>query len=132
MLENALKQYSSSFMSNAKWKKLFAVINDGDIPLSACIWKLVEDKEPKIGFIPDLDQLGEDYVGDCGALNAPFSFKEIEWLFLPFKKGHQPYDKSPIKYEYQDMEAIKVLIDSAGQLEYEINDEGLKIYGHKP
>ena len=119
-------------MSNTKWRKLFAVINDGSIPLSACIWKLVEDKEPKNGFIPDIEQLGEDYVGDCGALNGPFSFKEIEWLFLPSKVGHQPYDKAPIKYEYQDISKIKELIDSAGQFEYEVTDEGVKIFGYKP
>ena len=132
MLENTLKLYSSSFMSNSKWRKLFAVIHDGSIPLSACIWKLVEDKESKNGFIPDLDQLGEDYVGDCGALNGPFSFKEIEWLLLPSKVGHQPYDKAPIKYEYQDIEKIKKKIDTAGQFEYETTDEGIKIYGYKP
>ena len=132
MLENDLKRYSSSFMSNSKWRKLFAVVNDGSTPLSACVWKLVTEKEPKNGFLPDIEQLGDDCVGDCGALNGPFSFKEIEWLFLPSKVGHQPYDKAPMKYEYQEIDKIKELIDSAGQFEYEATDEGVKIYGYKP
>lgn len=132
MLENQLKQFSSSFMSNSKWRKIFSVINDGSIPLSACTWKLVTDNEPKKGFLPDIGQLGDDYVGDCGALNGPFSFKEIEWLFIPSMVGHRPYDKAPVKYEYQDIEKIKKLIDSIGQFEYESTDEGVKIYGYKP
>ncbi|MCP3933450.1 MAG: hypothetical protein GY705_30640, partial [Bacteroidetes bacterium] len=107
MIKNTLKQYSSSFMSDSKWRKLFAVIHDGSIPLSACIWKLVEEKEPINGFLPDLDQIGENYVGDCGALNGPFSFKAIEWLILPSKVGHQPYNKAPINFEYQNIEEVK-------------------------
>ena len=85
MLENDLKQYSSSFMSNAKWRKLFTVINNGSTPLSVCVWKIVTDKEPKNGFLPDKEQLGDDYVGDCGALNGPFEFKVIEFAINVFK-----------------------------------------------
>lgn len=132
MLENDLKKYSCSFMSNAKWRKLFSVINDRNIPLPSCVWKLVTDKDPQKGFIPDIEQLGDSYVGDCGALNGPFSFNTIEWLFLPSKVGHRHYEKAPVKYSYQNIEAIKNLIDSVGYFEYEITDEGIKIYGYKP
>lgn len=132
MLGNDLKHYSSSFMSNSKWRKFFAVINNGSIPLSVCVWKLVTHKEPKNGFLPVQIQLGDDYVGDCGALNGPFSFREIEWLFLPSSIGFRPYEHAPIRHEYQDIDHIKNIIDGAGKFEYETSDDGLRIFGYKP
>jgi len=119
-------------MSNAKWRKLFHVVNENSVPLSKCVWKLVTEDKPKNGFLPDADHLGEDYVGDCGALNGPFSFKEIEWLELPAKVGSQAYDKAPVKYVYQDVLKIKELVDSVGKFQYEISDDGIRIYGYKP
>jgi len=75
--------------------------------------------------------LSESYVGDCGALNGPFPFKAIEWLFLPHKFGYRNYDNAPMKYITQDLKEITQKIDSIGKFEYELTQDGLKIYVYK-
>ena len=132
MLENDIKKYSRSFMSNAKWRKLFRVVNRESSELNCCTWKLVDEKNPVSGFLPDYSQLGDTYVGDCGALNGPFGFRTIEWILLPAKHGYRPYDKAPWQYEYQNLNQVKERIDAVGQYAYEMTEEGLKIYGYKP
>lgn len=131
MNENDRKRYSQSFMSNAKWRRFFKVVNVETIELNMCTWKLVNEENPLPGHLPDYQHLGDDYVGDCGALNGPFPFQLIEWLFIPAKHGYQPYDKAPMQYESQNLEDIRTKIDSLGLFEYEKTDEGLKIFGYK-
>ena len=131
MLETSIKKYSFSLMSDSKWRRLFSVVHDGSIPLSVCYWKLVESKEVKEGSVPNLELLGDSFVGDCGALNGPFSFREIEWILLPARFGYRPYEKAPLRYSYQDVSIIAAMIDAQGKFEYEMSDEGLKIYGYK-
>jgi hypothetical protein len=132
MLENDLKKFSVSLMSNTKWTKFFTAINCDTMELEACKWKLVSEKEPINGWLPDSKQLGKNYVGDCGALNGPFLFKEIEWIMIPAKHGICPYDHAPLKYTYQDLKSVKEKISSAGNFEIEVCDEGIKVYGYKP
>ncbi|MEZ5728485.1 MAG: DUF6678 family protein [Burkholderiaceae bacterium] len=132
MPDKAPKPYSRSFMSNAKWRKLFAALNVHSVPLNRCVWKLVGEREPYAGTLPDAARLGPDYVGDCGALNGPFAFRDIEWLFLPARVGWQRYAHAPTEYLHQDVARIQALIDGAGRFEYELGEDGLRIYGYKP
>jgi hypothetical protein len=119
-------------MSNSKWKKLFSVINEKNLKLTTCVWKLIDENMPTPGRVPDLKMLGEDYVGDCGALNAPFEYNRIEWLLIPSKFSFRPYEHAPIQYNFQDIGQIKEQIDNIGKYEYEISEEGIKIFGYKP
>ena len=131
MLENDLKRYSRSFMSNAKWRKLFTVVNQESLSLGGCTWKLVNDKDPISGKVPVCNTLGDTYLGDCGALNGPFDFKIIEWILLPAKHGYRRYDKAPMEYIHQNFDVVKERIDAVGQYECEMTEEGLKIFGYK-
>jgi uncharacterized protein DUF6678 len=132
MLESDLKRYSASFMSNAKWRKLFSVINSKTLELNCCTWKFVDETEPVSGWLPDYHQLGESYVGDCGALNGPFEFRAIEWISIPAKHGYRQYENAPMSYTNQSLNEVKKKIDSVGSYEYEITEEDIKIYGYKP
>jgi hypothetical protein len=132
MIENDLKKYSVSCMSNSKWRKFFASVHEGSLELSHCTWKLVNSEKAVKGFLPDADMLGEDYVGDCGALNGPIEFKTIEWILIPEKHGHRPYQNSPIKYSTQDIKSVEDKINSAGNFEYEVIPDGIKVFGYRP
>lgn len=132
MLERDIAKFSYSCMSNAKWRKLFGVVNDSNLELANCIWKLVGEDKPKNGFLPDYEQLGEDYVGDCGALNAPFEFKRIEWLKLPSRIAHKPYKNAPTQSKTQDLSAAIEQLNAIGSFVIEIDSEGVTIYGYKP
>jgi hypothetical protein len=132
MIDNDILKYSKSYMSNTKWRKLFSLVNSESMTITACKWKLVNEKEPQNGWLPDYRQLGEDYVGDCGALNGPFEFKAIEWVLLPSEYSYKPNDKAPTKYRYQNIEELRQKIESAGKFEYEVLSEGIKIFGYRP
>ena len=131
MLEKEIAKYSYSCMSNAKWRKLFSVVNESNLKLAHCVWKLVGEDEPKNGFVPDYDSLGDNYVGDCGTLNGPFEFKLIEWLLIPYKFGFRPYESAPIQYKTQELSHVIEQLYSLGQFEIERNEDGIKIYGYK-
>jgi hypothetical protein len=125
MIENDLKKYSVSCMSNAKWRKFFSSIHEGALELDHCTWKLVNSEQPVQGYLPDSKMLGEDFVGDCGALNGPFEFRIIEWLLIPEKHGQRPYEKSPIIYSTQDIKSVEDKINLAGNFEYQVIPEGI-------
>jgi hypothetical protein len=82
--------------------------------------------------VPDLEQLRDTYVGDCGALNGPFEFREIEWILIPKRHGFRPYDNAPIKYLTQNIDDIVDRLQEVGQFEFELTSEGLKVFGYKP
>ena len=120
-----------SYMSNAKWRKFFKVVNRNTLKLNMCTWKLLNEEQPLLGHLPDYQELGDDYVGDCGALNGPFDFRLIEWWLIPGKHGYRPYDKAPVQYLSQSLDDIKKKVDAVGQFEYELSEKGLKIFGYK-
>lgn len=132
MLDKEIANFSYSCMSDAKWRKLFGVINDSNLKFANCVWKLVGESEPKNGFVPDLEQLGENYVGDCGALNGPFEFKRMEWIKLPTSIRYKPYDKAPTKVLTQDLSILLIQLNAIGNFELDENSEGITIYGYKP
>jgi len=92
----------------------------------------VGEKEPENGFIPDFSQLGDTFVGDCGALNGPFEYRIIEWLMLPRTIEYRKYQNAPLTRISQDFSGLVEKIQAIGQFEFDLNDEGLKIYGYKP
>ncbi len=132
MIENDIKKFSVSCMSNSKWRKFFSGIHEGALDFDFCIWKLVNDNDPIKGFLPDIKQLGEDYVGDCGALNGPFEFKLIEWLVIPKEHGYSQYKNAPIKYHKQDIDMVERKLNETGNFVYDVTPEGIKVYGYKP
>ena len=132
MIENEIKKYSYSCMSNAKWRKLFSVINEQNLKLHKCVWKIVGNKEPQKGFVPDCSQLGDTFVGDCGALNGPLEYKFIEWVFIPRTTEYREYECAPVNSIDQDIEFVVEQLNSLGNFELELSSDGLKIFGYKP
>ncbi|MFC1665653.1 hypothetical protein ACFL17_08505 [Pseudomonadota bacterium] len=118
-------------MSNTKWRKFFNIANSRSLEINACVWKLTDTEEPVQGFLPEVDELGKDYVGDCGALNGPFPFSLIEWLFIPSTHSYREYEKAPLKYIKQDVYKIAEQLEALGQFELEFLGDGIKVYGYK-
>lgn len=42
-----------------------------------CMWKLVCEQQCRSGFVHSVEQLGDNSIGDCGALNGPFEFRRM-------------------------------------------------------
>ena len=132
MLNKDIAKFSYKCMSDSKWRKLFGVVNDSSLKMVQCTWKLVGEQQCRSGFVPDLEQLGDNYVGDCGALNGPFEFRRIEWLLLPHRVEFKPYKNAPTQYKTQVLTPILEHLNMLGSFEVEMDKVGLRIYGYKP
>ncbi len=126
------KKYTCSFMSDSKWRKLFCVVNESNLKLANCTWKFVNERSSRDGFLPDINLLGSNYVGDCGAANGPFEFSLIEWLLVPSVVDHSSYQNAPKSQKTQDLSSVLDQLNSLGKFEYEYTNLGLKIFGYKP
>lgn len=120
-------------MSDAKWRKLFSVVNVENIEVNCCDWKLVSEELPIKGYLPSSKALGKSFVGDCGALSGPVDFKEIEWLMIPRRITWRAYKDAPESSRENNIQFILELISSTGStFEIESTEEGLRVYGYKP
>lgn len=118
MLSRQRRRFTRAYMSDTKWRKVFRVVNTRTLALNLCVWKLVDTDEPLQGHLPDFEQLGADYVGDCGALNGPFPFRDIEWLLIPVRHEWKPYyEGAPSRYLEQNLESVLEQLQTVGQFE---------------
>lgn len=117
-------------MNNTKWFKLFTEIENKKIKIqSAYIKFLLTDRKHKFHF-GGFDETGFGDVSELG----PFTFKEIEWLFIPEKHETERWnrnEKLTSEIIHQPIDKLEKIINFLGQLEYDITEEGLKIYGYK-
>ena len=123
------RKFEVSFMSNAKWRKLFVALEP--LQLKQAYWKFVDlDNEFRDAFL-DEEDLMEKFVGDCGVGGGPFAYRRIEWIDVPAIGKNPQYEKIPHMNSSQDVEKIEELLVSIGQFEIERTQRGIRIYGHK-
>lgn len=120
----------TSFMNNTKWFKLFTEIENEKIKIhSAYIKFLLKDRKYTFHF-GGFDETGFGDVSELG----PFKFKEIEWILIPEKYEIERWnrnEKLASEIIFQPLEKLEQIINALGQFEYEVTEEGLKIYGYK-
>ena len=75
------ESYSSSFMSNSKWRRLFLALADAGFGDGRLLWKFVGRAEPVLGAAPGAECLGKSYITRTSF--AAFPYKEIEWIEVP-------------------------------------------------
>lgn len=120
----------TSFMNNAKWFKLFSEIENEKITIhSAYIKFLLTDRKYTFHF----GGFNETGFGDVSEL-GPFTFKEIEWITIPEKHERERWnrnEKLTSEIIVQPLDQLEKILNSLGQFEYDITEDGLKIYGYK-
>jgi hypothetical protein len=121
------KQYSASFMSNAKWEKLFRGLDTENILITHIILKRVDRKDPIITYMPKTEDIEGIWVSE-GKNDCNYFYKEIEWIELI--NVYKP-SNIPSQYVHQTIELAASIISKIGQFEIESTDTGLRIYGHK-
>ncbi|MCL2568686.1 MAG: hypothetical protein FWE12_04530 [Oscillospiraceae bacterium] len=123
----------ASFMNDSKWTKFFQAVQGSDMSLHGESMKV----------------LGSDYISPFSLKNhglywvrgytadawgGPCAYREIEWIFVPAMHEVARYNRDEQlmpKRQANDIHALKELIDSLGQFEYDLDEKGLKIYGYK-
>jgi hypothetical protein len=119
--------YSSSFMSNAKWRRLFQVLADEDLGVDQLIWKFVGRETEVRGAVPDGEGLGDKYVS--GSSFSPFPYKEIEWIEVPAKSVPRYWEQVPQMHRPQPVDRVIEALTAVGQFEIEHRTGGTRIYG---
>ena len=120
----------ASYMNNSKWFRLLTEMQDAEINIhSAYIKFLLNDRKYKF----HLGGFNEKGFGDVSEL-GPFRFKEIEWILIPERYETERWnrnEKLTSEFFFQPIEKIEQIIKNMGLLEYEIREEGLRIFGYK-
>lgn len=107
------KSFSASYMSNAKWRKLFTAIDKESLSIDSFMIKRVNRDAPYRTYLPDKDDIEELWVSE-GKNDCNYFYKEIEWI------------------EFQsEVLPLTEIISSLGSFEIDNSDNKLKIYGHK-
>jgi hypothetical protein len=121
------QQYSASFMSNAKWEKLFGALDIESILINHILLKRVDRIEPYLTYMPKTEDLNGIWVSE-GKNDCNYFYKEIEWIELI--NVYKP-NNIPAQYVHQTIEFAANIIRQIGYFELEYTNTGLRIYGHK-
>ncbi|MBT4865685.1 MAG: hypothetical protein HON53_11310 [Planctomycetaceae bacterium] len=130
------RSFSASFMSDTKWRKTFAVLDDVDAERIAdremqVIWKFVGSPNDGVRYkLPSLDAMHDRFL-DSRFWFGPMYYKEIEWLEFP--KIGIPYRREQIPGAHfeQDIEKVRIALQAIGKFQIEESALGIKLYGHK-
>ena len=131
------KSFTSSYMSNTKWEKLFKALDVAQMSLDIVLLKRVDRNIPYRTSMPKTRDLEGIWVSE-GKNDCKYFYKEIEWMeFLysnkpvitSFYRNERIY-KEPVGCN-QTIELAALIIESLGDYESEITQTGLRIYGYK-
>jgi len=122
--EKAIEKFSASYMSNAKWEKLWQTLTDklGEVHF---YFKLIDKDEVR--------QSSMD-IPDSPFFMEPIMHKEVEWVDFP--SSYEDYisrdNLKAGKKEYsQDVDQIEEIIRSLGQFLLERSEGSLKLYAYR-
>jgi hypothetical protein len=126
-------RFTTSLMSNAKWRKAFRILSDPALGLKAFRCKnvpLLSEDEDYVHWydrLPPPHMIGEKAIGDCLA-GGPLYYRAIEWIEIPAEN----VDRSPERpVVQQDIVAAAHALSQAGQFPLELTDAWLRLYGYR-
>ena len=121
----------SSFMNSTKWKYLFSIMRSDDFAYCAKV-KLLLDEKIRDFHIPDTsDFINEKYLEEVWGV---FELKEIEWILIPNQISCERKNRTELlipKVEVQDIKKLERQLKTGKKIDFEVNEEGLIIYGYK-
>ena len=124
-------------MSNSKWTRLFKVLVQHSDLIKKCWIKSIETEFPqelRFDKGSEFDQLFNSHGINDILTGGPLTYKQIQQLIFPkywtIPRKMRGQTLTPFSYN-QDIESIKVVIESSGQYELEIVNGNLILYGYK-
>tara|TARA_R100000322_G_scaffold169982_1_gene143715 strand:- start:388 stop:792 length:405 start_codon:yes stop_codon:yes gene_type:complete len=122
----AAAKYSASYMSNAKWTKLFRAVISAGVPIEKVRWKFIDtDHFVEVSF-PEERDLEPTRFAD--GKFQPFEYRWLEWIFIP----HAFKPRAGVGYrKRQDTAAVVAVLEKVGQFPVEISQEGVTIRGYR-
>ena len=121
-----LSRYTTSYMSDSKWLRLFRAVNSAGISLPKVKWSYIGyDHSEWISF-PEEHDLSAHRFAD--GRFQPFEYRWIESIFIP--RRYRPV--ADVGYEEeQDTDGVVEALSAAGQFEISQSEDGITIYGYK-
>lgn len=125
LYRQAIAQYSSSFMSNAKWLKLFRGIIQAEIHIERAEWRFIGSSHSTWQSFPSENDLFPTRFAD--GKFQPFEYRWLESIYIP--ERYRPI--SNVGYErQQDILAVTTALANAGQFRLDESMHGIIIHGY--
>ncbi|WP_018605372.1 hypothetical protein [Uliginosibacterium gangwonense] len=124
--QKALAKYDASFMSDAKWLRLFRAVVSAGLVIDRASWKFV-DSEHSIwqSFPSDRDLMPTRFAD---GKFQPFEYKWIESVFIPAR--YRPIED--VGYEKtQDTQGIVAALESEGKFQITKSETGITIHAYQ-
>ncbi len=122
-------QFSASYMSNAKWRKVFTAIADAiansSLRVTIAEWKWLDSDKVQLTRVPHHSDILYQRFAD-GELQ-PVEYKWIEWIRFP--RVYKPHKGIGLTVD-QDIDALFHLLTSCAQLQLEIDSEQLTLFAY--
>ena len=119
-------RYSGSFMSDAKWVRLFTAAARSGIAIARAKWAFIGTDHVMWEALPEESDLLPHRFLD--GRFQPFEYRWIESIFVPWE--YRP-DPSVGYTRKQDVGALRRALEAVGQFQLEEDDEGLTIVAYR-
>lgn len=128
------RRFSHALMSDTKWQKLFAAVNDSDWHPSLVTVKFVDTDEPEprpMRWPGPNNFWGPPQWVDTAEF-GPIELRSIEWLVIPATVLTPPGTTGlAASGMLQNFTAIKAALLRVGQFPLEDMPDGLKVVGYR-
>lgn len=127
----ARREFSHALMSDTKWRKLFAVLDESGLAPEHALVKFIDVDEIKSMRWPRRSSLHppRPYVDTLEF--GPIELRSIEWLLIPQEARIERGNNLPARVVEQAIDAIERLVTSSGRYPLERSKKGLKVIGYR-
>lgn len=124
--QEALAKYDASFMSDAKWLRLFQAVISAGLVIDRACWKFIDSEHSFWQSFPSGRDLMPTRFAD--GKFQPFEYKWIESVFIPAR--YKPIEG--VGYEKtQDIQAIVAALESEGKFQVTESEAGITIHAYQ-
>ena len=126
------KKYSSSLMSNPKWRKLFMVMAEYGADFSGMEYHFTDTDKVFYGHAPSAQQIWETAIDDpVEGLGGPVEYRHIESILIPKVYTYRAYEGAPRSEKPLDTRAFLQALANLGEFPVTETEKGLVIHGYK-
>lgn len=128
----ARARFSHALMSDTKWRKIFAAVNEAGLSPQWIAAKFIESEHIGLLRWSGIGTMGAPHAWIDTFERGPIELRSIEWILVPSVYSEERGSPGvPPREVRQDFEAIRLLLESLGQFPLEVSAEGLRIIGYK-
>ena len=127
----ARRGFSHAFMSDTKWRKLFAILENPSLELVQMRVQFIDVEAPEPMKLPTIgtDHVPRPYLDTIEF--GPVELRSIEWLEIPAVARLWRPHNVPAKEVSQDLGRLEACLARSGSFLVERSGEALRILGYR-